>query len=230
MTLSSQEPTLTVFPAGIQVVNDPIIAARVTVATLPDPADHLGGIIYTTDGGLRLSDGTQWLPLQTSAGEVVAGEVFQAFRFVIQNVGGTLQHSIRGLNSLVDDPSGLVSGITGASTTPVATPNGPDATTAFANGAKIGGTFDFQIVFDTEPQDSTITAMNQAFMRSNTGDVLDMEISNHSFDVNGVTRNRLTVIFRVASSGADFALNTTNIQNGQLIMFGLSGFMKVPSA
>lgn len=229
MTLSSQEPTLTVFPAGIQVVNDPIIPARVTVATLPAPADHLGGIIYTTDGGLRLSDGTQWLTVQTGTGSFappIAGTVFTAFQCVVQNLGGTLQHNIGALNVGSTTPTVFDAAVSGASTTKINTPSGTNASTAFANGVKIDSANLDTLILDTaDLADLDSVAVVTPLMETDQGQDLVVRPQLLSVDVNGVTRTRLHVNFRNAGTNAGRDFNTTNYATNQFVRFGVYGFM-----
>ena len=206
---------------------DPLGLTPFPVANFPPAGDdNRFSVLLGDDGNLYVSNGVQWNAV--GGGSVVPGSAFQAFRVTIQNNGGTLQHQIRALNSGTDDPSGLVSGITGASATFTNTPNGTNATTPFAAGLKISSDFNSVVIFDnTVAQEVPILAMQSVFYRSDTGDLLHADPTISDTDVNGVTRIRLQVVFRVQATGALFDLNTTNITSGQFVQFGVSGFMKV---
>ena len=206
---------------------DPLGLTPFPVANFPPAGDdNRFSVLLGDDGNLYVSNGVQWNAV--GGGSVVPGEVYQAFQVSVQNQSGTLNHKIIGLNATGSLPSQLVDGINGASGTFTPTPTGTDSSTPFAAGAKISSAASQILILDTVvAQDTGLCAMQGVVPQSDTGDVLQVLPLIQSRDVNGVTLARLELQFRIASSGAFFGLNTTNIANGQFVTVALSGFMKV---
>lgn len=140
----------------------------------------------------------------------------QSFCFDLQNNGGTLQHVVYSDSSSTGP--GQYSRVLGA--TPggfVTTPIGPDSTTAFAAGAKIGSAATNALWLNTAPQVSLNVLMVAQIVLNSTGTVLNVQPMFLSTNINGVVQYRLVFEFTDAASGAPFALNSSTIASGKSI-------------
>lgn len=144
-----------------------------------------------------------------------------AFRLVIINSAGTLQHKITALDS--SSAATFAALITSASATLGNTPTGADSSTAFATGGKLGSpTAGF--IFNTAAQ----TAVNIAFVSfldyNDSGTALTCLPFVASRDVNGTTRVRPEIRFFDAASGATFGVTTGTLTSGKQLNITILGF------
>lgn len=139
---------------------------------------------------------------------------------VIANVAGTLKHHW--------EQTG-VSGryatqLAAASATPATTPL-VDATTAFANGGGIEAAtlsaFDCDVAAQTS--DTVLVALP---IYNDSGTAVLVNATLRALDINSVTRTRAALVFSVATTGAAFSLNTTNIPTGKEIAVKVWGLMQ----
>jgi hypothetical protein len=145
----------------------------------------------------------------------------QSFVVEIANNGGTLQHIFYS-DASASGP-GLYSKISGATSGGYTnTPTGTDASTAFAAGAKIGSAATNILWLNTNAQLSAASLLSAIVEFGNAADVLVQAVLE-SVDINGVTQNRLGLSFSLASTGALFALNTTNIAASHGIIVRFNG-------
>lgn len=138
----------------------------------------------------------------------------QSFCFILQNSAGTLQHAF--YSDLTEATAALLTRIAGNNSGSfTTTPTGTDATTAFADGAKISTNTTNAIVFNTSnPQTVTNEQFQASVVQNSTTTALTVAPVLQSFNVNGVTQTRLLFNFYDAATGAAFAINTTNIGSG----------------
>lgn len=158
---------------------------------------------------------------------------YQAFRFIIQNTAGVLEHRFVQLNSRnnVDAISAgaLVDKVTGASKDFSALPSGPNSTTDFTAGAKVsndGAGATAQVILNTPDQTAPVgmgVAAEVSF--TNTGTAILARPLLFTKDVNGVTRQRVTITYLNAATAAVFVINTTNIPTGKIIWVDVQGFI-----
>lgn len=153
------------------------------------------------------------------------GQTDQAFTFRLVNTAGTFQHRFAepGGNAM---NSSLIQCINAASNSLTNTPTGADASTAFAAGAKISTVETNAVIFDTPRWPASGGSATQrvgdsmpvaVITDNSSGTALTVICSLQSVNVNGITANRWTLNFQNATTGANFAINTTNIPSGDLI-------------
>jgi hypothetical protein len=149
----------------------------------------------------------------------IRSKLVQQFTLRITNTAGTIQQRI----SVQGVAGKMVSKITGASATLQNTPVGADATTAFAFGGKLSTVTPSVFIFDTAAQviDEQLGIGTITFNSTTTALVALFGIA--SFNVNGVTKNRLTVQFFDAASGA--AYTVTSIGIGTILDATFMGFL-----
>jgi hypothetical protein len=107
------------------------------------------------------------------------------------------------------------------------TPNGTNATTAFAGGLKIDSTFTGMVQFDTADQ-IVGNPLGLAIVADSTVPSVDIRAVPGllSDNINGITRNRLVVFFEQAPGSAPFALNTSTVANGRFLVVDFVGFLE----
>lgn len=153
-------------------------------------------------------------------------QIMQAFSVEIKNNGGTIQHRF-GAVSIPGTAGNLYAKLNSPSTTATTTPTGTDSSTAMAGGGKISSAATQRFIIDTtadQPSEATFNVM--AFLAYNdSATALQVAPILQRRNVNGVTRNRIELEFRVASSGAARALNTTNIAAGKFIVVNVHGYL-----
>jgi len=173
------------------------------------------------------NDGTTWKTISSgiSNGLALGAGRFQSFRLRITNSAGTLQHNIENSNNL--GASSYVSGISGASPTLANTPSGTDSSTDFVNGAKISSALNQRLILKS----ANLASMNSSVAiicsihYNDTGTALAIGPEADSINVNGTTRTWFTLHYNNATTGAAFALNTTNIASGKTIVITVLGFL-----
>lgn len=138
----------------------------------------------------------------------------QSFCFILQNAAGTLQHAF--YSDLTEATAALLTRIAGNNSGSfTTTPTGTDASTAFAAGAKVSTTTTNAVVFNTtNPQTVTNEQFHAVVVQNSTTTALTVAPVLQSFSVNGVTQTRLLFNFYNATTGAAFAINTTNVGSG----------------
>lgn len=149
---------------------------------------------------------------------------FVMFRIILINSAGTLQHKMTAPTVGSTDATNFVSRVTGASNTLTNTPTGADSSTAFAAGAKIGNpTSGF--VLDTADQPTPGNDLIHSVLCYNDAGTAVLAFPCFaSRNVNGTTRTRPEIRFFDATTGATFALNTTNIPSGKQIIIDVWGY------
>jgi hypothetical protein len=136
-----------------------------------------------------------------------AGQRLQSFTLRIENVHGELRHRIAEPGGA---PTHFASTIQGATAVFTKTPTGPDESTAFAAGGKIGSAAPSTFWLDT-PNQAIADTIGIAFIAFNsTGTALNVIAAVRSARINGETKNRLCFQLTNAATGADFALQSGN--------------------
>lgn len=146
--------------------------------------------------------------------------VLNSFTLYIDHSSSVIKHRIGAASSSGDvaaEPSDII-GINGATQTLTTTPNGTDGSTAMANGGKISSASTSVFVFDTGPITATDLKATITEVYNSTGAALAYQGYTSSIDINGETRNRFVIGVTNATSGAAFALNTSNIASGKAII------------
>lgn len=208
------------------------------------PLFSMSGFTHFTNGGSvltnvlrdnRTTSPTNWVSNETGSVKNVAiavddiylssdnfnirSKLVQQFTLRITNTAGTIQQRI----SVQGVAGKMVSKITGASATLQNTPVGADATTAFAFGGKLSTVTPSVFIFDTAEQviDEQLGIGAITFNSTTTALVASFGIA--SFDVNGVTKNRLIVQFTNATSGAAYTVSGIGI--GTILDVTFMGFL-----
>lgn len=134
-----------------------------------------------------------------------------SFTLLLRNNGGTLEQRI--VSAMFTADPDYYDGINGANDVFTALPS-VTSSVGFTDGVGLQGLAD--VVFDT--QDMTNAGMGMASVaRNNTGTALDVRLEKTSGNIDGVTRDRLSVIFFEAATGDQLNINTTNIPDGTAI-------------
>ena len=186
------------------------INSGATGSVVVDIAPLLNGF-----GGVPCSDGAAIVRGPFNAASNVK---LQTFLLVLWNDAGTMKHRISA--SAKDGtaaPAQLISLINGASTTFTTTPTGADAGTAMAAGGKISSASTSTFILDTPTQVSAnvrIAGISVGYNDSDTAIAVLGQLTLSS--VNSVSRNRLSLYFRDASTGAAFDL-TSAIGSGEFV-------------
>lgn len=152
-----------------------------------------------------------------------------AFSLRIWNDAGTLKHSFGAFNASAQS-SPWVSAINGAVETYTATPNGTDASTAFAAGGKISATLTNAFIIDTlVAQTARLILLSCSLQPSApVTSAMKCQVSVVSRNVNGTTMFRPEIRVLNNTSGttwAAWALNTTNIASGTTISISCEGYL-----
>jgi hypothetical protein len=191
--------------------------------------DNRYSVILGDDGNLYVSDGVQWNQVGSgsSSGGAIAGTSFNAFRYYIQNVGGTLMHSfsVPGYDQLnFPGPDALTApGINSPSNDLIALPRGPLASTAFSGGAMspTDGDYANAIILDTADVAFgklagviTTSSNNSSFAKAIT--ILDTET------VNGVSRRR---VYFIPKNSTDGAPGVGSLSSGQRFTMDFIGYL-----
>ena len=142
---------------------------------------------------------------------VTQGQQPISFTLVFNNISSVTHHKIIAPGGNV---SNFVSKINGASTSFVITPTSTDASTAMANGAKIGATSPSIVYFDTPNQLSGNFIGTSVISYNNTGTAYTVLCSTGSININGITATRLFIqlISPTTGNGVNWstALGTSN--------------------
>jgi hypothetical protein len=145
----------------------------------------------------------------------------QAFTFGFYNTG-VLNHYTSG-DAITGGLGNNSSRIIGCSSGFTPTPTGPDSSTAFAGGAKIGSASTNILYFNTAAQTTAYFQGVASVTLNTTGTAITVAAGVSSININGVTINRICLSFYNASTGAAFALNTANIPSGKTIQIQFLG-------
>lgn len=105
------------------------------------------------------------------------------------------------------------------------TPDGANATTAFANGCKINSANTNQIIVDTADIVAGAGIASIAISFNSTGTALLSTQSATNLNVNSVTRTRLTIGFTNATSGAAF--NLTAMPDGTFLEIAINTWLPI---
>ena len=140
--------------------------------------------------------------------------------------GGNTQHrwydalSISGAQN-----TSFATGFNSINDTLTTTPDGANATTAFANGCKINSAATNQMIIDTADlvDGAGIAAIAVNFNSTTTALLATQTATN--VNVNGVTRTRLTISFTNAATGVAFDL--TGVGNGTFIEVAVNTWLPI---
>jgi hypothetical protein len=159
-----------------------------------------------------------------------------AFTLRVQNSPGALQHlmgvTLQHLIGAVGAPTSatdVASSIRNARSSPTATPNGPDATTAFAGGAKISSASPDTLILDTGTSGAWVvgdSAFSAQVSFNNTGTVCTVTAHVAVQNVNGETLARLNLTLRNAATGAGVPWSQALAASGAMIDVTVLGFLK----
>lgn len=150
----------------------------------------------------------------------------QSFVLIITNSAGTLQHQFQSQGGTGDFSQRFVSRINGAVNSPTSTPTASDATTAMAAGGKVGSASTNIFWLDTAAQNQQNAIGIGTLIYNDTGTALVARAIVQSLNINGVTRFRQAFEFRNATTGATFALNTSNIASGKTLQAQFFGSLE----
>lgn len=134
-----------------------------------------------------------------------------SFTLILRNNGGTLEQRI--VSSMFTADRDYYDGINNASDVFSPLPS-VNSTVGFTNGVGLQGLAD--LVFDT-PDMSDAGIGVASVSRNSTGVNLDARLEKTSGNINGVTRDRLSLIFFEAGTGNQRNINTTNLPDGTTI-------------
>jgi hypothetical protein len=143
-------------------------------------------------------------------------------------VGATLEHLI-GAVGAPTSTTNVATSVRNARSDPTVTPLGPDATTAFAGGAKISSSSPDTLILDTgttgnwEIGDSAFTAQVSL---NNTGTSCTVIPHVAIQNVNGETLGRLHVSLCNAATGAGIPWSVALAASGSIIDVTILGFLK----
>jgi hypothetical protein len=151
-----------------------------------------------------------------------AGQRLQSFTLRIANVGGTLMHRITGPSGSATNFS---SAFRGASSAFTVTPNGPDGSSAFAAGGKIGFASPSVFWLDTPPQ-RVADALGLAVVSLNTTGVpLNVVGAIAPIEIAGVAHPRLLLQVTHALTGGAVPLNSTTFGPEGVLQFSWQGWL-----
>ncbi len=198
-----------------------------------------------TNGNFKRADGSYFAGNATGSGSAGLaphggeGNLFSEtggmkpanFHIRLLNNAGTLQHRFSDAFGGTVTQANLINGATSAY---VNTPTGADASTPFANGAKISTVQTNALVCASAGWPASSGASTQRISDSQLQATLSINgtatagitviASFQSFTVNGVTRNYLTFNFYTAS-GTAFALTTGNIPASAYLDICFNGYL-----
>lgn len=208
------------------------------------PAFSMSGFTHFTNGASvltnvikdnRTANPTNWVSNETGSAKNaslavddlylstnnlnIRGKQLQQFTLRITNTGGTIQHRIS-----VQGSAGKLHGkINAASATLQNTPTGADASTAFAYGGKLSTTAPSVFIFDTAAQviDEQVGIGTLVYNSTTTALLASFFVA--SYDVNGVTKNRLVVQFMNPTTGAAYTISGMGV--GTIIDATFMGFL-----
>lgn len=149
---------------------------------------------------------------------------FSFFHIRIYNNAGTLQHGIFADYNNPGSASAFATQVTGATATLNNTPT-VAAGVDFTAGAGIVSGITHFLALNTAAQVVGSIAIQAVVTYDDTGTNVRCAPVVHSFNVNGTTRNRLTLYFTNSATGAAFGLTTANIGAGTQIGVALFGFI-----
>ena len=185
---------------------------------------RLTGDLYVDGGDIGTTSDTDLLGLATNTLTVRGEGIFttdlsvrskkmQSFVLTVTNTGGTIQHRIGAAGSQGQTPT-MAALVANASGTLADT---PQSTSAFTNGCALLSAGNEALIFDTPTMDTSIHVGCVSVVYNDTGtDVIpEPNIANRT--VNSVAQVRLELLYRNATSGAVFPLNTSNIAAGKQI-------------
>jgi hypothetical protein len=151
-----------------------------------------------------------------------------AFTLRVQNLRGTLQHLI-GAVGTPTSATNVATSIRNAHSGTTTTPSGPDATTAFAAGAKISSESPDTLILDSGtsgPWDAGDSAFSAHVSLNKTGTVCAVAPHVVTQNVNGVTLARLHLTLSNAATGASIPWAAALATTGSLIDVTVTGFLK----
>lgn len=145
------------------------------------------------------------------------GQRQQCFALTLQNNAGQIRHKFSepGLN-VSTNSAGLVAG---ATVTYTNTPNGADASTAMAAGLKVSSVTPSTVIVDTAAQKIAASMFFASVMFNTTGTPLSVIPAMLSFNVNGVTRTRLTFQLVNSTTGALYNISSIPVSGAVSILF-----------
>lgn len=151
------------------------------------------------------------------------GAQFVSFSIQIRNNAGTLESRI------VDggnDPA-TFNGCFVTSASTYATMGDVSSVVDFGTSGAGGlGGNNQLVILNTGDQATSEQAYAASAVVTTCGTALTAEARQISRDINGVTKTRAELYFRDAATGADFAVNTTNLASGQYVKVHVLGFIR----
>jgi hypothetical protein len=157
------------------------------------------------------------------------GAVYHEFEIQVANNSGTIQHRMQAPNnssSSIAITGNLASLISGAANSYTTTPNGTDATTPFAAGAKISSASPHVLILDTPEQTNGNFSLNSEAQNIVAGTNGRIYTDTLSFNVNGVTRVRPGVVLSDVTTGGALTWASALNSNGENIRIRISGWLQ----
>jgi hypothetical protein len=180
-------------------------------------------------GARKHGEGSYSSGLMTSGGQFgFKLQQLNAFTLRLENSGGELTHRI-GAVGAPGTETHVASCVRNARSSATATPRGPDASTAFAAGAKISGSNPDTLILDTGTTGAwqvADSAFNAVVSLNTTGTACIVTAQVVTANVNGETVARLHLTLRNAASGAGVPWSNVLSAAGGMIDVSLLGFMK----
>ena len=189
------------------------ISTNTIAETTADTGVTIDGLVIK-DGNANLPD----LKLQD--------KTLFALNLNLNNAAGTLKHS-EYRDASNTSPGDYAGGLNNATGTITVTPTGTDSSTAMAAGMKISSASTNFMILDTDvpiPADTFLIAaiIENTCSPSEKSILCVPEIINRN--VNGTTAKRFELIHK-DTTGAAFALNTTNIASGKALKYQFIGML-----
>jgi hypothetical protein len=153
---------------------------------------------------------------------------FNAFSIRIQNDGGAIKHLIGAVGSPMT-ATHIATCVKEASSSPTATPSGPDPTTALASGAKISSASPSVLILDTGHSgswDAADSAFSASIAYNNTGTAYSVVSFLAAQEIDGTTRVRLNLKLHHAATGTATSWCGALGSSGDLIDVNILGFLK----
>jgi hypothetical protein len=166
-------------------------------------------------GAITASGTSTFATLGVTTDLSLASQVLNCFSVQFNNAGGTLRHRMGFGQVAGTTASNFIDRISGASTGYTNTETGADADNDFSAGMKVSTNQTYALVFNTAAQTTANGLAIAVIQKNDTGTALSVGVDHESHDINGTTRNRMLWYYTNATSGAVFALNTTNIEVGK---------------
>lgn len=215
--------------SGLALTNPTISGLTLSGTTINSPTISGGTANGIVIGGTTSAAGTFTTVSATTVAATsnmsIAGQQQQAFRLILTNSGSNLQHIIMSMGSIGTDSTIYAGRVNGATNSYTNTATGTDGSTAFTAGVKISSANTNRLVFDTLGQSFSTAIITARVAYQTAGTALTALALLNSRDVNGTTRTRLELGIVNATTGANFALTTSNITSGNAVWIDFNGYL-----